>query len=307
MLCPKCGTDNPEGTIMCNGCGYVIDTSGPLSGIEQREEESANGRVKYVFKKKKEEEPAPSFTDLKPRVDNANKKDTGVSVAVNKNRFFSTDSHSSSPVDIREALQREERTEMVQQNEYSNRFINALPEEEQPNVEEVVSGPSDIKANYVIIALLGIAVLITIMISTKVKQMEIYKLATEGFTKLIGDSPFVNALPFLLYVALIFLLSYDSFKIKDFSMKKNIRKSVLASLALAILSVIIFDGFSAFGNGDTYFNLIIRFLVLTAILSLNNYFKKFYFRFENKLGIRNILFEFLIYYNLFTVILFLFF
>ncbi len=310
MLCPKCGTENPEGSIMCNGCGYIIDTSGPLSGMEQHEEESSNGRVKYVIKKQKNsKEPTqtPSFADLKPRIEEANKKDTGLGVAVNKSRFFSSDSHSGSPVDIRQALEREEREEIVQQTEYTNRFISELPKEDIPKVEDVVSGPSDIKANYVIMGLLGVAILITILISTKIKSMEIYRSATEGFTNLVGESPIVNALPFLLYVALIFLLSYDSFKTKDFTMKKNIRKNVLASLGVSILSVIIFDGFKAFGIGDTYFNLMIRFLILTAVLSANTYFKKAYSNIEKKLGIRNILFEFLIYYNLFTIILYLFF
>ena len=308
MLCPKCGTENPDGSIMCNGCGYIIDTSGPLSDMEEHVSEASDGRVKYVFKKRKEQgEQTPTFADLKPRIDNAEKKDTGVSVGVNKSRFFSSDSHSSSPIDIREALAREERNEMVKQTEYSNRFIQEMPEEEVPKPEQVIEGPSDIKANYVIIGLLAVAVLITMLISTKLKNMEIYKAAVEGFTNLVGDSIVVNALPFLLYVLLIFLLSYDSFKTKDFSMKKNVRKNVLAALGVAIISIIVFDGFSAFSIGDTYFNLMIRFLIILAILSANTYFKKSYFKIENKLGIRNILFEFLIYYNIFTIVLYLFF
>ena len=70
MLCPKCGTENPDGTIMCNGCGYIIDTSGPLSDMEEHVSEASDGRVKYVFKKRKEQgEQTPTFADLKPKID----------------------------------------------------------------------------------------------------------------------------------------------------------------------------------------------------------------------------------------------
>lgn len=309
MLCPKCGTDNPEGSIMCNGCGYIIDTSGPLSEIEQHVEEKSNGRVKYIIKKKKE--PAditPTFSTLKPNIEEQKNKDNGISVGVNRSRFFVNGSSSGSPVDIREALTREERTTpYVQETEYTNRFINQLPEEDIPKPEEVIAEPSDKKATIVIICMLAVAVLITILISTKIKDMDIYRKAVEGFTRMVGDTPVVNALPFLLYVVLLFALSYDSYKAKDFSMKKNIRKNVLEALGVSFISLIVFDGFSALSSGDTYFNLIFRFFILLAILSGNNYLKKTYNPIENKLGIRNILFEFLIYYNLFTIILFIFF
>lgn len=307
MLCPKCGTENPEGSIMCNGCGYIIDTSGPLSEIDQHVEEASNGRVKYIIKKKKK--PAditPTFDAFKPKIEG--KKDNGISVGVNRNRYFSNDSTSGSPVDIREALTRNERkTPYVQNTEYINRFINELPKEDVPNPEEIIASPSDKKATIVIICLLAVAIIITIAISMKIKNMDIYLNAKEGFERMIGDTPLVNALPFLLYVGLIFGLSYDSYKAKDFTMKKNIRKNVLESLGVTFISLIVFDGFSALSIGDTYFELMLRFFIFLAILSGNNYLKKSYNPIENKLGIRNILFEFLIYYNLFSIILFIFF
>ena len=66
-----------------------------------------------------------------------------------------------------------------------------------------------------------------------------------------------------------------------------------------------YNGFNGFTIGDTYFHLILRFIIIFGILELNNYFKRFYYDIENKLGIRNILFEFLIYYDLFTILLFI--
>jgi len=321
MLCPKCGAENPEGSIMCNGCGYIIDTSGPLSGIEERTEEKADGHVKFTIKKRKpgkdfssaddlqsiNDGPKPASAPTPPEPINVQPK-KNVSVGT-KNRFFSGNSHSTAHYDIREALAQEVRPR-IKKTEYENRYIKDLPEEvmnAQTVVTEEETIVEDKKLSYIILAVLEVlAIIVSLLISTRIKNIALYREIERGFRRLIGNFALVKAIPFLIYIALIYLLAYDSLKHKDENFKKSMKKYVIASGIIAIVSVLIAEGLAAFSDGNAYFSMVFRFLILILILAANNYFKKFYTKIEKKAGLNTILFEFLLYYIIFTLIVLVF-
>ena len=302
MKCPRCGTENEEGTIICNKCGFHIDESGPLSNTETHVEEKSNGRVKFIIRKQKEKKNSatPSFNDVKK-----NPEKSSIGIGVKRDRYFSNNSSSEIKVDISKALEQEKKEPITVNTEYQNRFIKEMPPEAKSSVDVIAPNPTTSTISLIIMT--ALAVLASLLISTKLKNMAIYSDAVDNLKGIIGDMPLINVIPFLIYVALVFAISFDSFKSRDTSLKTCIRKNVIASLIVSIVLTIMYSGFKGFTIGDTYFHLILRFLIVFAILELNNYFKRFYYDIENKLGIRNILFEFLIYYDLFTILLFLFF
>ena len=300
MICPKWGKENEDGSILCNGCGFHLDTSGPLSTTETRVEEKSEGRVKFIIKSQKDQnQKTPSFDNVKK-----NPEKPAISIGVKRDRFFSNDSNSSVRVDLQKALEQEEKKPITVKTEYQNRFINEMPPEASSSVDVIAPDPT--KSTISLIIMTALAGLVSLLIATKLKDMPLYNDAITNLKDLIGDVPLINVIPFLVYIAIVFAISFDSYKSRELSIRKSITKNVIASLIVAIVLTIIYNGFSAFTIGDTYFHLLIKFIVSLGILELNNYFKKFYYDVENKLGIRNILFEFLIYYDLFTLLLFIF-
>ncbi len=300
MICPKCGKENEDGSILCNGCGFHLDTSGPLSETETHVEEKSEGRVKFIIKSKKEHsKQTPSFDKVKK-----NPEKNPISIGVKRNRYFSNESNSEVRVDLQKALEQEEKKPITVHTEYQNRFIKEMPPEASSSVDIIAPDPT--KSTISLIIMTALAVLITVLLGTKLKEIELYTNAIDNLKDLIGDMPLINVIPFLVYVGLIFAISFDSFKSRELSLRKSITKNVIASLIVSIVLTIIYNGFVGFTIADTYFSILIRFIITLIILELNNYFKKFYYDIENKLGIRNILFEFLIYYDLFTLLLFIF-
>ena len=90
MKCPRCGTENEEGTIICNKCGFHIDESGPLSNTETHVEEKSNGRVKFIIRNKKEKNnETPSFANVKK-----NPEKSSIGIGVKRDRYFSNNSLS---------------------------------------------------------------------------------------------------------------------------------------------------------------------------------------------------------------------
>lgn len=284
MKCPKCQADNPEGSLLCNKCGSKLEQYETLSvdtnqNVEQLMPTPQLETPKYIDIRKLNNEVTEFNDEPQP-----------------KKTFFN---------------------QVEQPNNSNNQGLFDLRDlEQKPDVvhetvkeEEVVSEISEVDERLKIITLsiLGvIALVLLILFIIRLKELTIFNLAASNLTNYFGSYNTNKIIVTITYFILVLLLGYDSYKSKQSTISKEATKNVTISFVLTIISVLIFDNLSNLKDTTIYVNAMLRFIFLVLLSFANVYYRNSYNHLEQKCGIQNIFFEFLIYFDTLTLILLIF-
>ena len=284
MKCPKCQADNPEGSLLCNKCGSKLEQYETLSvdtnqNVEQLMPTPQLETPKYIDIRKLNNEVTEFNDEPQP-----------------KKTFFSqveqpNNSNNQGLFDLRDLEQKQD-------------VVHETVKE-----EEVVSEISEVDERLKIITLsiLGaIALVLLILFIIRLKVLTIFNLAASNLTNYFGSYNANKIIVTITYFILVLLLGYDSYKSKQSTISKEVTKNVAISFVLTIISVLIFDNLSNLKNTTIYVNAMLRFIFLVLLSFANVYYRNSYNHLEQKCGIQNIFFEFLIYFDTLTLILLIF-
>lgn len=316
MQCPKCGQQNPEGSILCNNCACsfldfdyekdieVLDdflTTQMLESVNTQVSDSQNITSAYA-----EQLLQPNSQVNENNISNLETTQTSTPNGINQ------------VTSIKKVLEVETQPQNIVvpvSNQVPNNSFNVEDLAQKPVIEKVEKTPLIEEEELTKFQVLGritlgglalMCILLTTYVLTRLSKITLFKKCNANLAKVIGDNSFNLIIIFILYLLLIVLLSYDSYKTKKSTISKETTKSVILSLILAVLSVFIIEGISGLKKTATYVYAILRFMVIVLLLLGNVKFRNLYVKFEEKSKTKTMLFEFLIYYNIITLLILIF-
>lgn len=350
MQCPKCGRENPEGSILCNSCGCsfldfdydteieVLDTDDlltPNMSANVNTQVYDNQNITSAYSNQINSLPNSQNSQNFQNSQNYQQGPTLVNASifgmsngpVSPNQQVQTPpvqtpvpptENSSVTNTIPEAMMTEPPTQALNQEvgavvnnaPVNNAAFNIKDLEQKPIVEQLEETPVEESLDKfqvtgrITLGVLGtIGILLTIMLFTRLNSITLFNKCINNFEKIWGANFFNIILVIILYLLVIFLLAYDSYKTKQSTISKEATKAVILSLILTVISIFVFDGISGLKKTSTYVYALLRFIVLVFVLLGNVQFRNLYLKLEEKIKAKTMLFEFLIYYDIVTLVI----
>lgn len=316
MQCPKCGQQNPEGSILCNNCACSFLDFDYEKDIEVLDDFLTTQMLESVNTQVSDSQNITSAYAEQLLQPNSQVNENNISNL--EATQISTPNGINQATSIKKVLEVETQTQNIVvpvSNQVPNNSFNVEDLAQKPVIEKEEKTPLTEEEELTKFQVLGritlgglalMCILLTTYVLIRLPKITLFKKCNVNLAKVIGDNSFNLIIIFILYLLLIVLLAYDSYKTKKSTISKETTKSVILSLILAVLSVFIIEGISGLKKTTTYVYAILRFMVIVLLLLGNVKFRNLYVKFEEKSKTKTMLFEFLIYYNIITLLVLIF-